>query len=204
MWGGVARRIDQIDSRAIKFQCDLADINSINNLISTIKTKTNNIDLIANIAGVWHQNDEIYANKSFANFSQKTILDTYNVGFTAPTLLIHGLLSLMKPGSTILNLSGTFENGAKGWLSYFASKRALEDFTLGLSQELEDSGIKVIGISPSDTATEEYSRLFPDDVVGANSKEFVVDTINRMLLEAKNGEFWVVKENQIIKDGFHK
>lgn len=202
--GGVARRVDLINSRTVKLQCDLANIDSINKLISEIKVKTNHIDVIVNIAGIWHQDDVIYADKNFANLPQKVILDTYNVGFTAPTLLVHGLLPLMKSESAILNLSGTFENGAKGWLPYFASKRALEDFTLGLSQELENTDIKVLGISPSDTATEEYSRLFPEDAKDANSKEFVAETIYKMLSEANNGEFWVIKKNQIFKEGFHE
>ena len=201
--GGGARRTDLINRRAVKFSCDLADIDSVNNLISEIKLKTDRIDVIANIAGIWHQGHEVFANKDFASFTQKTILDTYNVGFTAPALLIHGLLPLMKPGSVIINLSGTFENGARGWLPYFASKRGLEDFTFGLAQELEGCGIKVLGISPSDTATEEYIKLFPGDAVNGNSKEFVAESMYKMITEAENGEFWTIKRNTVLKRGFH-
>ena len=61
----------------------------------------------------------------------------------------------------MINLSGTFENGAKGWLPYFVSKRAIEDLTLGLAQELEEKDIQVNCISPSDTATEAYAKFFP-------------------------------------------
>ena len=93
------------------------------------------------------------------------------MGFTAPSLIIHGLLSKMGRKSKIVNLSGTFENGGKGWLPYYASKRALEDLTIGLSQELEDRDIQVNAVSPSDTATEAYAKYFPQYMDEAISPE---------------------------------
>ena len=44
----------------------------------------------------------------------------------------------MGRGNSIINLSGTFESGGKGWLPYYVSKRALEDLTVGLSDEIRD------------------------------------------------------------------
>lgn len=85
---------------------------------------------------------------------------------TAPTLLSHALIPLIPTGSSIINLSGTFENGGKGWLPYYVSKRAIEDLTIGLADELKDKGINVNYVSPSDTATDEYKRFFPEDAEG--------------------------------------
>jgi NAD(P)-dependent dehydrogenase (short-subunit alcohol dehydrogenase family) len=98
------------------------------------------------------------------------------VGFVAPSILVHGLLNLMNKGSKIVNLSGTFENGAKGWLPYYSSKRALEDFSVGLSDELEEKDIQVNCVSPSDTATEQYSKYFP---------EYMAEAIDPLIIAKK-------------------
>ena len=68
----------------------------------------------------------------------------------------------MHAGSKIINISGTFESGAKGWLPYYVSKKAIENLTVGLSQELRDKQIQVNCISPSDTLTESYQKFFPE------------------------------------------
>lgn len=147
--------------------CDLSNIESLNQLISNIKSETNNVDILCNVAGMWHGKDKVYADTDFEKFDQNTIVDTYTVGITAPTLLSHALIPLMRKGSKIINVSGTFENGAKGWLPYYVSKKAIEDLTIGLSQELSDKDIQVNCISPSDTATEEYKKYFPQYIEDA-------------------------------------
>ena len=146
---------------------DLSSVDSVNQLISDITSETKNVDILCNVAGIWHGKDKVYANTDFEKFDQKTILDTYTVGITAPTLLSHAFIPLMPKGSKIINISGTFENGAKGWLPYYVSKKAIEDLTIGLSQELADKDIQVNGISPSDTATEEYKKYFPQYIEDA-------------------------------------
>lgn len=140
---------------------DLSKTDSINNAIKTIRENESEVNLIANVAGFWHDASSVFADTDFQDFEQKIILDTFNVGITAPALLVHGLLEIMPSGSSVINISGTFENGAKGWLPYYVSKKAIEDFTVGLSEELEDKGIRVNCISPSDTATEAYKKIFP-------------------------------------------
>ncbi len=154
------KMISDIQGNSEILPTDLSKIKDINNLIKKVKSKTKKIHVIANIAGIWHNHNQVFADTNYQDFDQGVILETYTVGFTAPSLLIHGLLPLMPKQGKIVNLSGTFENGAKGWLPYYASKRALEDLTIGLSQELEEKNIQVNCISPSDTATEEYEKYF--------------------------------------------
>ncbi len=103
----------------------------------------------------------------------------------------------------MINLSGTFENGAKGWLPYYVSKRALEDFTVGLAEDLKEKGIKVNAISPSDTQTEAYKRFFPEDAANAQTPETVAKVIIETILREETGKVFVVKNGQIT-EGFHK
>lgn len=182
---------------------DFTNIDSVNTFIALIKKQTDKIDILANIAGIWHGKDEVYANKDFEIFSEEVILDTYSVGLSVPTLLAHAFIPLMPHGSAIVNLSGTFENGAKGWLPYYVSKRGIEDLTIGLSQELSDKGIRVNCVSPSDTATEEYKRFFPDDAIGAQSPEQVAKFFVEIVGRDVTGKVFVIKNGKV-EEGVHK
>lgn len=140
---------------------DLSSSDSLEVAISVIKDKYSYIDTIVNVAGVYHDKDNAYFDIDFDKYSNKQITETMSVGLLAPMVLCHDLLPLMRNGGKIINVSGTFESGAKGWLPYYVSKKALEDFTIGLADELKDRNIQVNCISPSDTLTESYTKFFP-------------------------------------------
>ena len=209
----VARRIDELKKtgkevekmggKAEICRADLSDLVSICNLVQLIKTKTDKVDILVNAAGIWHGKNEVYANKDFESFSKEVILDTYFVGLTAPTLLAHAFIPLMPRGSSIINLSGTFEDGGKGWIPYYVSKKAIEDLTIGLSQELKDKGIKVNCVSPSDTATEQYKMFFPKYAKDAQSPEVVAKFFLEISEKDITGKVYVVKKGKA-EEGFHK
>ena len=187
------------------FPADLSSIASIKELLAAITQNTNQVDLIANIAGIWHGENEVYAGKDFQAFNQKVIIDTFMVGTVAPSLLVHGLLPLMKPGSKIVNLSGTFEDGGKGWLPYYVSKRAIEDLTVGLSQELADKSIQVNCVSPSDTATDSYTKFFPQFIDSAVKPEEIAKVFVELSDPANliTGKVIVVKQGKGVFEAFH-
>lgn len=182
---------------------DLSTVDGINKIIWKVKEKTKHLDVLVNVAGIWHGQNEVYAGKNYEEFDQQVIIDTLNVGILAPLLLTHGLIPLMSSGSNIINISGTFESGAKGWLPYYVSKRAIEDLTVGLSQELKRKKIQVNGISPSDTATEPYKKFFPQYINEAidpkEIAEFAVDLCRKKM----TGKIFVLKKNQQPFESFH-
>lgn len=181
----VARRVEELEhtkklieeagGKALVLPANLSNVEDIQRLIVQIKNQVNSVDLIANIAGIWHGEKDVYAGKVFDTFEAEIIVKTLNVGTIAPMLLIHGLLPFMKPSSKIINLSGTFENGGKGWIPYFTSKRALEDLTIGLADELKDRDIQVNCVSPSDTATTSYAKFFPEYMDDAITPEKIAE-----------------------------
>ena len=200
------RLIEEEKGECDLFQTDLSNITSINQLIAKVKDKTDHVDVLVNVAGVWHGENEVYADKDFEVFSQETILNTYTVGLTAPTLLTHGFLTLMKPDSKIVNISGTFESGGKGWLPYFVSKRAIEDLTIGLAEEIKEKNIQVNCISPADTSTDAYKKFYPQYIENSNAPEEIAKFINK-LCSAKNkttGKVFVMKKGQDPFEGFHQ
>lgn len=148
--------------KAETFTADLRDIKAIQGLAKLIKGKWNRVDVIINVAGIYHSDKKAYYNIDFHDYKLDEVLATLEVGIIAPTVLCHELLPIMKRNSKIVNISGTFESGAKGWLPYYVSKKAIEDLTIGLSQELADKQIQVNCISPSDTLTESYKKFFPE------------------------------------------
>lgn len=188
------------------FIADLSNINSINALISDVKSTFKSIDVLVNVAGIWHGDNEVFADKDFDTFPQKVILDTYHVGTIAPTLLTHALIPFMLKGSRIINISGTFESGAKGWLPYFVSKRGIEDLTIGLAEELKERGITVNAISPSDAATEAYKKYFPqylvDAIEPAEISKFAVYLCSPEASDI-SGKVFVLKKGKKPFEGYH-
>lgn len=210
----IMKDIEAKGGKAEYYTVDLSDEFNIKGFISEVteNCKADNysgIDAILNIAGIWHSDEEVFAGKDFEKFDEKVITDTYSVGFTAPSLIIHGLLPYMNEGSHIINLSGTFENGGKGWIPYYASKKALEDLTYGLVDELNDKKIHVNGVSPSDTATEEYKKWFPEYAEDAVSPDKIAETFLDILNSDKTGTVQVVKkydynksDTKFLKNGY--
>lgn len=84
------RLVMEIDGQAEVFSCDLSQLDSVRNLIHVIRQKTNILDSIINIAGVWHDETKVFAGKDYETFESKVILDTFSVGIIAPALLVHG------------------------------------------------------------------------------------------------------------------
>lgn len=195
--------IEEMGEKSQIILTDLSNQDSLRAAIKIVKGQAKQIDVLANVAGIWHGKDEVYAGKNFKSYDEKVILDTYSVGLTAPTLLAHAFTPLMPSGSSVINLSGTFESGAKGWLPYYVSKRAIEDLTIGLSEELKDKGIMVNCVSPSDTATEEYKRFFPEDAKDAQTPEEVAKLFVELVKKDATGKVFVIKHGKV-EEGFHK
>jgi 2-dehydro-3-deoxy-D-gluconate 5-dehydrogenase len=198
--------IEEVNGKCEMITTDLADTKEINNLVKTVKQKTKRVDILVNVAGIWHGKDEVYAGIDFENFSEEVVLDTFAVGLVAPTLLAHGFIPLMGSGGKIINISGTFENGAKGWLPYYVSKRGIEDLTIGLADELKRKDIQVNAISPSDTATNAYKKYFPQYMDEAVNPAEIASQVIYLCSDSGNkitGKVFVIKKGREPYEGFH-
>jgi len=186
--------------------CDLAKSESVESLIGTIKEQTHKVDALVNVAGIWHGSNEVYAGKDFETFPKEVIVDTFSVGLISPTLLAHALIPLMSRNSKIVNISGTFENGAKGWLPYFVSKKGIEDLTIGLAEELKDKDIQVNAVSPSDTATDAYKKYFPQYIFEAIEPSEIAQQVIYLCSNGANditGKVFVMKKGKEPYEGYH-
>lgn len=130
------------------------------------------------VAGLWHNQGHVLADTSFGQFTGTQISQSMNVAVTSAMLLINACLAKGQL-DTVVGISGTFADGAAGWLPYYTSKRALEDFLVGLSQD--EPALRVYGISPSDTATESYRTFYPQFAAEAQSPEVIGKAVLALL-----------------------
>lgn len=183
-------------------ELDLADLEKVSKFVESSAFPANTIDAFVHVAGVWHEQDKALADTPLKDFSAKEIADTMNVGVTAPMLLINKLLAAGRC-ETIVGISGTFEDGGAGWLPYYTSKRALEDFLVGLAQDSKD--IKVYGVSPADTATPAYKRFYPEYAASAQSPEAVAQLVLLLFVGQSNhpsGSIIELRDGEA-KESFH-
>ena len=182
---------------------DLANRANLDEFLKYMRGK-DEVDVLVNVAGVWHNETEAYAGIDFEKFDENVIRETYEVGIIAPTVLAHSLIPKMQNGGDIVNISGTFSDGAKGWLPYYVSKRALEDLTVGLSDELTNRRVKVNAVSPSDVATEAYERFFPEYIADAVGPEEIAEAVIELIRGNDTGKIIVVKKGVKSYEGFHE
>ncbi len=190
----VKKSIEESGGEAEVYQIDLSIIQQVKDFIVLFRKNNESLNVLVNCAAIWHSDSEAFANKDYSTFEQKTVIDTMNVGIMAPVILTHGLIDIMPKDSSIINISGTFENGAKGWLPYYVSKKAIEDLTIGLSEEVKSKSIKVNCISPSDTSTAAYRKFFPEYIKDSISPQVVAQEVLNAINADYTGVIKVVKK----------
>ncbi len=183
------------------FIADLRKEDDINNLVLNIKRSWGEVNIIANIAGTWHDNQNAFYGPHLVDIPPEQINEVLDVNVRAPMLLTRLFLPEMiqKKQGKILNISGTFCGGGAGWLHYYTSKLAVEHFTVGLAEELRQHEIQVNCISPSDVATEALCKFFPQDAKIALHPDKVAELamflLTTEIADHITGQVIVIKKN---------
>jgi NAD(P)-dependent dehydrogenase (short-subunit alcohol dehydrogenase family) len=160
------------------------------------------IQSVIHVAGIWHDEQAVFR-KDLEDYTPEQVAATLNVGLTGFMIALSRLLPKMPKDGAVVGISGTFADGASGWLPYYVSKRGLEDLLIGLSQDYPN-GPRVYGVSPADTATEAYARFFPEHTSGAQPPEAVAQEVYRLLTTAVPTGSVVEVRHSVAKPGFHK
>ncbi len=143
------------------YECDLSDIENINQTFKKIFDKHNNIDILINNAGITKDN-------LFIRISDEDWNKVLNVNFIAHTTICRLVLKgMMKKrwGRIVSISSDAAKIGNSGQANYVASKGALEAFSRTLANEVAKRGITVNCISPGFIKTD------------------ILDTINKATLD---------------------
>jgi NAD(P)-dependent dehydrogenase (short-subunit alcohol dehydrogenase family) len=192
--------IKSIGGQSKIFIADLRNEDDINQSCSAVLKTLGGVDIVANVAGVWHDATTVYYGPHLDGTPSAQINEVLDVGIRAPMLLTRLLLPAMieKKSGKVLNISGTFSHGGSGWLHYYVSKKAIEYFTIGLADEMRQHQIQVNCISPSDVATEALKKFFPEDAKTALDPQEVAKLALFLLSEDAwhiTGQIVVIKSN---------
>jgi len=137
---------------------DLADEQSIKNLVKVTAERFARLDILVNDAGVTHS----------AALQETKTADwdrCFQVNARAPFILCREALPLLRKAEAayIINIASVV--GVKGYplqSAYTASKHALRGMTISLAEELKGSNIRVHLLCPGGVDTELVQRVRPD------------------------------------------
>ncbi|MBN1436053.1 MAG: SDR family oxidoreductase [Sedimentisphaerales bacterium] len=150
--------VNQAGGQGLAVQTNLAEEDSIKNLVRTTQKEFAGLDILINNAGI------VYAGPL-----ENTPTDQYDqvmaVNARAPFILCREALPLLKQSTqpTIINISSVV--GIKGYPNqtlYTASKHALRGMSIALAEELRKDNIRVHVICPGGVATDMVSQVRPD------------------------------------------
>lgn len=148
-------------------QLDLLSLDDIKAIPAQIRQKTNHIDLLANIAGMYHDEEKHFFGIPFEQYPDEAIINNVNAILVGHILLTKYLAPFMDATSSIVNMSGSFDEGETGVISDFITKHGIELFTRQLPLELKERGVRVNALRPGFVFTENVKKFFPE----VNEKE---------------------------------
>lgn len=169
--------IQEAGGTAEFFVADLKDAQGLEKLAQEIHALWGPVDILANVAGCWHDDKETYYGTLLHETSVDKIDDALDVNLRAPVLLAR----LFAPGmianrrGKIINISGQYLTRGYGHIPYYLGKLGVENFTLGLAAELGQFNIQVNCISPGIIKTESVERFFPNDAELGISPDYIAD-----------------------------
>ena len=128
---------------------DVADNQSVQNGIDSLRKKTDSIDILINNAGILIPGLKFKIDA--LDTDDDSILKTFNINTLGVLRVCKHVVPMMPTSSRILNISsgmGQMEGMSTGSLAYRLSKSALNTLTIVLSQEIESKNISVNAICP--------------------------------------------------------
>jgi 3-oxoacyl-[acyl-carrier protein] reductase len=188
----------------IGYESDLSQLEFVEPVSTRAGEEHGPLDAFIHVAGVWHDADAVLAGKKLHEFSTNEIVKTMNVGITSAMVMSARLLPFMNPNAAMIYISGAFEDGGANWLPYYTSKRALEDFVVGLASDEE--AVRVYGVSPGSTATDSLKKFYPKSYATAQPAAKVASTCLDLIdnkLSASSGMIVEVKDGAIGL-GYHR
>ncbi|MDP2560216.1 YciK family oxidoreductase [Psychrobium sp. 1_MG-2023] len=129
-------------------------------MATTIEQQYQRLDGLLHNAGI------LTVLSPFEQIEQDSFDDVMQVNVKAPFLMTKALLPLMKKtsnSSIVFTSSGVGKKGRAYWGSYAISKFATEGMMETLSDELENTSVRVNAINPGATQTNMRARAYPGE-----------------------------------------
>lgn len=151
--GKVAAEILEAGGEALAVTTDVADPNSINEMVGFVEDEWDRIDVLINNAGIFSTLEM----RPFDQIPLEEWEQVLRVNLTGPFLCARAVLPAMRKrkwGRIINIASGAVRLGRPNYLHYIATKGALLSMSLSMARELGPDGITVNAILPGATFTE--------------------------------------------------
>ena len=137
------------ERQAMAIKADVADEQQILDAFAVLDRRFGRLDALVNNAGI------VSSPQPFADYSAERMRRMLTVNVLGPMLAAREAVRRMSTtsggsGGSIVNVSSTAARlGSPGeYVDYAASKGAIDTFTLGLSKEIAEQGIRVNAVRP--------------------------------------------------------
>jgi 3-oxoacyl-[acyl-carrier protein] reductase len=144
--------------KIIPINLDICDFTAVKNAIVAIKKEHGHIDVLANIAGIISYELMPMINYEFF----RKMIEVNVVALVNLMTLVSRIMQRQQSGSIINMASMVGEKGAKGQLSYSATKGAVIAATKSAAKELAEYKIRVNAIAPGMVGSERFKAVLEE------------------------------------------
>lgn len=146
------------NTKVVPVYFDVTDYDSVKKQIMSIYSSEKRIDVLVNNAGiVSYEMIPMTELNAFRNMLETNVLGTFYL-----MQLVSRFMTRQKCGSIINMASIVGEKGAKGQVSYAASKGAVISLTKAASKELAVNQIRVNAVAPGMVGTDRFLSVLQD------------------------------------------
>jgi 3-oxoacyl-[acyl-carrier protein] reductase len=142
----------------VPLELDICDFASVKAAVMDIKKENGRIDVLANIAGLITY--ELMPMIDYEKF--RKMLDVNVIALVHLMSLVSRVMTRQQSGSIINMASMVGEKGAKGQLSYSATKGAVIAATKSAAKELAEHHIRVNAIAPGMVGSERFKAVLEE------------------------------------------
>lgn len=171
---------------------DVTKLDQLEEIAKEFTDKNLKFDLLINSAGVTHPGE-------FEQIGIDIFHWMMDINYFGTVYMIKSFLSLMKKGSTIVNISSMAAIlGVYGYTAYGASKYAVRGFSDTLRSELKPKGINVSIVFPPDTETPqlEYDNRYKPAItkeLSSNAGLMTAEKVARSIIEGiKRKQYMII------------
>lgn len=146
------------EGKIIPLQLDICDFTAVKNAVMSIKKEHGRIDVLANIAGLISYELMPMINYDFF----RRMIEVNVVALINLMTLVSRIMQRQQSGSIINMASMVGVKGAKGQLSYSATKGAVISATKSAAKELAEQHIRVNAIAPGMVGSERFKAVLEE------------------------------------------
>jgi 3-oxoacyl-[acyl-carrier protein] reductase len=156
--------IQELGGEGAMYVVDLLEAQEIGRAFQSVEAHWGGVDIVANIAGLWHDQEGTFIGKLLHEISVEQINALIGVNLKAPMFVTRACIPGMidRKRGKIINISGSFPEGGYGQVHYYVSKKGVEIFTQAVAPELRKHNVQIYCISPGDFNSEWFQELVPE------------------------------------------